>query len=92
MKFVRKRGNNHHNVSAFTEQYDLSMKETEQLDECEPWEFTEDFYPPVNEYYTNDEDENVTVYAKTDDCGSNDAMEILDHLMSEESDGANDDK
>ena len=36
MKFVRKRGNDHYNVYAITEQYDLFKKEEVQPDEWEP--------------------------------------------------------
>ena len=88
MIFFRKRGNNHYNIYAIAEEYDLYKKEEVQPDEWEPWEFTEDFYSLVSEYYTNNDDENVKVYTKTDDCGSDEEMDIPDHLMSEESDDA----
>ena len=85
MRFVKARGNNHYDVHAVTEQYDFSKKPSDQMDEWEPWEFIDDLYNEISDYYKTHKDENVTVYAKDDDCESDEDMDIPAHLMSEAS-------
>mmetsp|Transcript_5832 Transcript_5832/g.13306 ORF Transcript_5832/g.13306 Transcript_5832/m.13306 type:complete len:319 (+) Transcript_5832:571-1527(+) len=90
MQFVKKRGNNHYDVYAVTEQYDFSKKPSDQMDEWEPWEFIDGLYTEISEYYTKNKKENVTVYAKDDDCESDEDVDIPAHLMSEASGSEND--
>ena len=46
---------------------------SDQEDEWEPWEFIDGLYNEIS----------VTVYAKDDDCESDEDMDIPAHLMSE---------
>ena len=87
---MHKRGNNHYDVYAVTEQYDFSKKPSDQEDEWEPWEFIDSLYNEISDYYTKNKDANVTVYAKDDDCKSDKDMVFSEHLMSEASASEND--
>ena len=85
MRFVKARGNNHYDIHAVTKKYDFSKNPCDQMDEWEPWEFIPGLYNEISDYYNKHKDENVTVYAKDDDCESDEERDIPAHLMYEAS-------
>ena len=60
MWFKETRGNNHYNILERVESYDFSKQTNEQGENFEAWEFTDDFYECVTEYYKQNPELNVT--------------------------------
>ena len=83
MRFVKKRGNNHYDLFAVTEIYDYSKSPGNQDDEWDPWEFPDDMYEAISDYYKRNKDKNVTVLVKGDDCESDEDMDIPAYLISD---------